>query len=182
MLVVALGPILGLILCASSPLHTFPPLQEEQVEKAVRPAEEPREARVSDLAWLAGSWKGEIRGAGKTTHFEAHYSTPAGGVILSVSKAFGDGGEHLSWFEFERFEVRDGHLQVTPYPDGRPSVSFRLVEHDREARKAVFANPDHDYPTRITYQRTEDRRLILTVEGETEEARVMEFRLSPAVP
>ena len=153
-----------------------PPSEEE-----ARSVSESMDARLSHLAWLAGSWQGEIRGAGKTVSYEAYYSTPAGGVILSINKAFQSDG-NLSWIELERFEVRDGHLQVTPYPDGMPSVPFRLVELDLEGRRAVFANPEHDYPTRITYHRVEDGRLIVTVEGDTEGAPVMEFRLSSVEP
>jgi hypothetical protein len=133
--------------------------------------------RLEDLSWLAGSWSGEIRGAGAATRFETHYTSPEGGVILSVSKALSQDGK-LRWFEFERFEMRDGALQVTPHPGGKPSVSFKLVEYDAAAKKAVFANPEHDYPTRITYQRIAEDRLLFVVAGETKESPVMEFLLS----
>lgn len=134
-------------------------------------------ARLEDLAWLAGSWSGEIRGAGSATRFETSYTGPEGGVILSVSKSLTAEGK-LRWFEFERFEVKDGVLQVTPYPGGKPSVTFTLAEYDAAAKKAVFANPQHDYPTRITYQRAADDRLVFRVEGSTKDAPVMEFLLT----
>lgn len=135
-------------------------------------------ARLEDLSWLAGSWSGEVKGSAPGTRFETHYTTPQGGVILSSSKAFGQDGK-LRWFELERFEARDGVLQVTPYPNGKASVSFTLVEYDPAAKKAVFANPQHDYPKRITYQRVADDRLLFVVEGGVGEgAPVMEFSLS----
>lgn len=134
--------------------------------------------RLEDLSWLAGSWSGEVNGAAPGTRFETHYTTPHGGVILSSSKAFGQSGK-LSWFEFERFEIRDGALQVTPYPNGQASVSFTLVHYDQLVKMAVFANPQHDYPKRIIYQRMADDRLLLVVAGnEGEDAPVMEFSLS----
>ncbi|HEX9941371.1 MAG TPA: DUF6265 family protein [Thermoanaerobaculia bacterium] len=133
--------------------------------------------RLEDLAWLAGSWAGEVRGAGAATRFETHYTSPEGGVILSTSKAFRSEGK-LSWFEFERFESKDGRLTVTPYPNGKASVSFTLVEYDPAAKKAVFANPDHDYPNRITYQRVAEDRLLFIVAGNGKDAPVMEFTLS----
>ena len=133
--------------------------------------------RLEDLAWLAGSWAGEVRGAGAATRFETHYSTPQGGVILSSSKAFRSEGK-LSWFEFERFESKDGKLTVTPYPNGKASVSFTLVEYDPAAKKAVFANAEHDYPNRITYQRVAEDRLLFVVAGNGKDAPVMEFTLS----
>lgn len=165
--------LLALILLAGSLLG--PARAAAQVAQAQ--GEKPGIAKIEDLAWLAGSWSGEIKGAGTTTRFETHYTTPQGGVILSSSKAFKPEGK-LSWFEFERFEVRDGVLQVTPYPNGKASVSFALVEYDPAAKKAVFANAQHDYPNRITYQRVAEDRLLFVVAGETKEAPVMEFTLS----
>ena len=137
----------------------------------------PGTARIEDLSWLSGTWSGEIRGAGSATRFETHYTSPQGGVILSTSKAFRADGR-LSWFEFERFEAREGKLVVTPYPGGKPSVSFTLVEYDPEAKKAVFANPEHDYPNRISYQRTAEDRLQFLVTGDTEGEPVLEITLS----
>jgi hypothetical protein len=61
-------------------------------------------------------------------------------------------------------------------------VTFTLVEYDPAAKKAVFANPEHDYPKRITYQRVADDRLLFVVAGTAEETKagapVMEFSLS----
>lgn len=104
-------------------------------------------------------------------------------MILSTSKAFRDGDEKkLAWFEFERFELKEGLLRVTPYPNGKASVTFTLVEYDPAAKKAVFANPGHDYPKRITYQRVAEDRLLFVVAGDAEDTRagapVMEFSLS----
>jgi hypothetical protein len=141
------------------------------------PVEKPTSPRLEDLGWLAGSWSGDILGAGASTRFETHYTTPQGGVILSTSKAFGKDGT-LRWFEFERFEVKDGALQVVPHPNGVASVPFTLAEYDPAAKKAVFANPQHDYPNRITYHRVADDRLLIVVAGETLEAPVMRFMLS----
>lgn len=133
--------------------------------------------RIEDLGWLAGSWAGEIRGAGSATRFETHYTTPQGGVILSTSKAFRADGK-ISWFEFERFETRDGRLTVTPYPGGKENAWFTLAEYDPAAKKAVFTNAEHDYPNRITYQRTAEDRLFVIVAGNSKDAPVMEFSLS----
>lgn len=141
------------------------------------PVEKPANARIEDLAWLTGSWSGDILGAGASTRFETHYTTPQGGVILSSSKAFDKEGK-LRWFEFERFEAKDGALQVVPHPNGVASVPFTLAEYDPAAKRAVFANPQHDYPNRITYHRVAEDRLLILVAGETPEAPVMRFVLS----
>ena len=139
--------------------------------------EKPASPRLEDLAWLAGSWSGDILGAGASTRFETHYTTPQGGVILGASKAFTKDGK-LTWYEFERFEVHDGGLQVVPHPNGTASVPFALVEYDPAAKRAVFANPQHDYPNRLTYQRIAEDRLLILVAGETLEAPLMRFTLS----
>jgi hypothetical protein len=102
---------------------------------------------------------------------------PQGGVILSSSKAFSQ-DEKLRWFELDLFEMRDGVLQLTPYPNGQASVSFTLVEYDPAAKKAVFANDQHDYPNRITYQRVAEDQLHFTVAGSSEGEAVMEIALS----
>lgn len=141
---------------------------------AAQPAT-PAGVGLEELSWLAGSWSGEIRGAGSATRFETHYTLPEGGVILSTSKAFSQEGK-VVWFEFERFQAKDGVLQVVPHPNGRASVAFTLAEYDPAAKKAVFVNPQHDYPTRITYQRVGEDRLLFVVEG-GEGAPVMEFNL-----
>lgn len=136
----------------------------------------PAEQRVEDLAWLTGHWSGEVKGAGSTTRFESFYTTPEGGMILSVSKAFGAGGK-VSWFELERFDIKDGILRMTPYPGGRASDPFPLVEHDAAAKKAVFANPQHDFPKRISYQQNAPDRLYIVLTGDPG-GPVMEFTLS----
>ena len=144
---------------------------------AAAPGSAPANVRIEDLSWLAGSWSGEVRGAAPGTRFETHYTTPQGGVILSSSKAFNPEGK-LSWFEFERFEARDGVLQVTPYPNGKPSVPFTLTEYDPAAKKAVFSNPQHDDPNHITYQRLAEDRLRFTVTGDKEGESMLEITLS----
>lgn len=135
----------------------------------------PSEVRIEDLAWLAGHWSGEVKGAGATTRFESYYTTPEGGMVLSVSKAFAGG--KISWFELERFAVQDGVIKVTPHPGGKASDPFTLVEHDAAAKKAVFANPEHDYPKRLSYQLVSPDRLYIVLTGDAG-APVMEFTLS----
>ena len=113
---------------------------------------------LAGLDWLAGSWIGPMWGG----EFHAHYSTPAGGKILSHSRLYQDGKE--VFFEFELFEPRDGVVYMQPFPGGRKAVGFPLESHDPKAHKAVFVNPEKDYPTRITYHREEENRLIITLD------------------
>jgi hypothetical protein len=109
--------------------------------------------QLSGLAWLAGTWRGP--------GYEAHYSTPEGGLILSHTKQLE--GDRVVFFEQERFEVRDGRVVEAPSPNGVPTpVVFTLTEQGPNA--AVFENPTHDFPTRLAYRREGDR-LVIHVTG-----------------
>ena len=60
---------------------------------------------------------------------------------------------------------------------GRAPVPFRMVESD--ARRAVFANPEHEFPARIAYWR-EGADLLARIEGTIKDQRVAtEWRFSP---
>ena len=89
--------------------------------------------------------------------FVAHYSTPAGGKILSYSQLLRGG--QVSFYEFEVFESQGQAVRLQPFPGGRPAVGLTLTSHDPQARRAVFENPDKDYPTRIAYERATDGAL-----------------------
>ncbi len=110
---------------------------------------------VASLSWLSGEW--EMEG------FKAHYTTPEGGQIFSVSRYFKDG--KVSFFEFEHFYIKEGDLFVTPYPKGEKSDAFKLVNFDPAVKKAVFQNPDHDWPKELSYERISEDRLLILVSG-----------------
>lgn len=114
---------------------------------------------IAQLAWLEGVWRGRIG----VQDFEARYTGAEGGQILSASKYTANG--KAAGFEFERFEEKDGTLILTPFPDGKSSVSFRLSRHDAKARLAVFENPQHDFPRKISYQRVAEDSLTILAAG-----------------
>ena len=127
-----------------------------------RPAAPPR---ISDLAWLEGVWRGRIGGR----EFEARYSGADGGQVLSASKYTKDGA--AAGFEFERFQELDGTLVLTPFPEGKSSVTFKLAELDPQSRRVVFENLAHDFPTRLSYQRVADNKLTILVSGPGEDGK-----------
>ena len=118
---------------------------------------------IRDLAWLEGTWRGQIGGR----DFEARYSGADGGQVLSASKYTKDGMP--AGFEFERFEEQGDSLVLTPFPEGKSSVTFRLAELDIKGRRAVFENLAHDFPTRLSYQRVANDRLTILVSGPGED-------------
>ena len=97
--------------------------------------------------------------------FETVYSSPECGMIVSASKETRDG--RVTMFDFERMEVRRGRVVMTPYPNGKASVSFTLddKDHDPKKRRAVFVNLKHDFPKRFTYERVADDRLVITLDA-----------------
>ena len=111
--------------------------------------------RLDSLDWLAGSWRGAMWGG----DFRAHYSTPAGGKLLSYSELLKEGKS--VFYEFEKFETKDGEIYLTPYPGGRAAASFKLASV--EGKKATFDNPKKDFPTRIVYHHKADDNLVITL-------------------
>jgi len=121
--------------------------------------------QINDLTWLEGTWRGKIGGR----EFEAHYTGVNGGQILSASK-YTENGKPAG-FEFERFQQQGDTLVLTPFPEGKSSVSFPLAEYDPKGKRAVFENLAHDFPTRISYQRTAGNRLTILVSGPGEDGK-----------
>jgi len=113
--------------------------------------------QLASMGWLAGEWSGEMWGG----RYVAYYSTPEGGKILSHSRLLK--GAEVAFHEFEVFEAREGGVHLAPYPGGRPADGFALAELDPEARRAVFENPDKDFPTRIVYERPAEGELRVTL-------------------
>lgn len=96
------------------------------------------------LGWLAGCWEGE-GGGGRNLEC---WTAPEGGMMLGVSKVISERGTQ---FEFLRIASHGDGLAYLASPGGKPAVAFALVESG--PGHAVFANPEHDFPQRITYRR-----------------------------
>jgi hypothetical protein len=132
---------------------------------AVRAAPAP-----SELAWLAGDWRlcreGEI--------VEERWLGPRGDVLLGASLTSSKDGK-ASW---EHLRIaRDGDTWVYwASPEGRTPVPFRLVES--APGRAVFANPERPFPSRIVYWR-DGVDLIARIEGTVQDRAVArEWRYS----
>jgi hypothetical protein len=121
-------------------------------------AVEPAAAEIGDLVWLAGHWRGVI---GSAT-VEEGWLGPSGGTMIGINRTVA--GETTVGLEYLRLEERDAGLVLVASPDGRcPPTEFVLVVLD--GQRAVFANPEHDFPQRIVYRRDGDR-LHASIEGE----------------
>jgi uncharacterized protein DUF6265 len=120
------------------------------------PGPEPASS-LDSLTWLAGAWEGHDG----EMEMEELWVAPKGGAMLGLHRDV-KGGRVVS-FEFLRIEAGADGIVYHASPGGRPSTPFRLVESGKA--RAVFANPDHDFPQRILYWRAEDGSLHARIEG-----------------
>lgn len=74
-------------------------------------------------------------------------------------------GEKTTEFEYLRIEQRaDGDIYYVAHPKARcPGTDFKLTRSS--ATEAVFENPAHDFPKRITYRKTGDDTLTASIDG-----------------
>lgn len=114
-------------------------------------------ASIGDLAWLAGAWIGK-RSTGSSV--EERWSPPLGGAMLATSRSVNTGGKMFA-FEYLRIVEREGGLVYVAQPGGAKATEFVLTEVS--STRAVFENPRHDYPKRITYDLSADGGLTATV-------------------
>jgi hypothetical protein len=119
-------------------------------------------ARAADplagLAWIAGDWYGTSDGV----EMEERWTEPRGGLMLGVHRDV-KGGKAIS-FEFLRIESGPKGIAYVSSPGGNPPTPFQLVES--KGKRAVFANPQHDFPKRIIYWLTDDGLLHARIEGD----------------
>jgi len=111
-----------------------------------------------DLDWMAGYWL-QCEGGREVTEM---WTTRRGGVLLGMSVTV---GRQAFGFEQVRIETTyDGAtMQYVARPRGAEAETmFRMSRAG--AREAVFDNPAHDYPQRISYRREGDV-LIARTEG-----------------
>ncbi|MFN0205489.1 MAG: DUF6265 family protein [Planctomycetota bacterium] len=104
-------------------------------------------ATINDLAWLAGAWVGKRSTSGSS--IEERWSPPLGGAMLAVARTVNTSGKMVG-FEYLRIIERNGSLVYLAQPAGAKATEFVLTELTE--KRAVFANPRHDYPNRIMYE------------------------------
>jgi len=114
-------------------------------------------ASIADLAWISGSWSVSTDRA----VIEEHWTSPASNAILAVGRTLADG--RMVAFEYLRIEARDDGIFYVAQPSGRSPTAFMLTK--LEGRRAVFENPEHDFPKRVIYSRTGDDELTAWVDG-----------------
>lgn len=106
------------------------------------------QVRAGDAAlpgWLAGSWSMEDGAAWA----DETWTSPRGGMMLGALRhGFGPG---LDRWETARIERKAGVMMLVLQPGSGGRVEFPVVL--ASAFAIEFANPAHDFPQRIRYER-----------------------------
>jgi hypothetical protein len=119
---------------SASPAGQSQPVQGSTANTLTLPEGAARAAaKVADLAWLAGSWKGDGLGG----RFDEVWSEPDGGAMVGYFRLIRDGKpvfyEILTLLESEgSVELRLKHVNpdMTGWEEKNGFVTFRLVKHD----------------------------------------------------
>jgi hypothetical protein len=119
----------------------------------------PTSEGLDPVEFLVGCWRG---GEPDGPTAEENFSIAGAGTMLGWSRTTRNG--RLGSWEFSRIvdDVDDIYLEVWPNGERSPA-RFRLSDYVPDAR-AVFEDPDHDFPRRIRYQRIQDDLLEIRVD------------------
>ena len=114
---------------------------------------------LADLAWLTGDWQ---TAPGGKAQIEEHWTQAAGASMMGMGRTVV--GDKTREFEYLRIEQRADGIYYVAHPNGRcPGTDFKLTRGS--ATEAVFENPQHDFPKRITYRKGADDTLMATTDG-----------------
>lgn len=136
-------------------------------------AQTPQSMPQSTPDWMSGYW---LSCEGGEQIAENWFGAGTGALI----------GANLTKGEPQRFEflrvAANGRGGVSYYamPGGKPATEFTMIAN--ENHRAVFENPEHDFPQRIIYARDGDR-LNARAEGELNgkfEGFEFDFQRAPA--
>ena len=132
------------------------------------PVAAPVQAKISQLAWLGGTWIGTTTSGA----FEERWTPPAGGSMQAVARTLNNGT--MRGFEFLCIVERNGGLVYQAMPNGRqPATDFVMTKID--ANSATFENPVNSFPKMIRYTRGADGTLEAVISG-TEKQKPQTFK------
>jgi hypothetical protein len=125
---------------------------------------------MSDVSWIAGDWQ---TAPGGRRQIEEHWTAVAGGSMMGVSRTVA--GDKTVEFEYLRIEQRPDAIYYVAHPKARcPGTDFKLTR--ASATEAVFENPQHDFPKRIIYRKTDDGLTASIDAGEGSKAMSFVFK------
>ena len=101
---------------------------------------------LDEVAFMAGAWGVD----GVTVEY---WLPPLRGLMVGINRD--PAGSGMPFFEYLRIEARDDGIYYIASPRGGGTTEFRLTEASE--MRAVFENPEHDFPQKIVYTRDGDR-------------------------
>jgi len=163
---------------SSSAVVAGPPVAASATASPTTPstaasASAPAEGPLGRLAWLTGKWSGS---APDGTQMEESWSAPEGSSMRGESKATKDG--KVAYTETMTVEVRPDKIVYVAAPSGQAKTDFPLNEKASQGSVALFMNLEHDWPTRIRYERVGDE-LKVKVQGRPGQ-QIVEYTMKPA--
>lgn len=116
------------------------------------------EKNLDDFKWFLGNWKGKLQEMDvHETWTEENKNSFSGKGVVMLEK-------DTLFHESTKLCVQDGNIVYIADVPGNPApVSFKLISY--EDNKAVFENPEHDFPKTIIYTLIAPDSLIATVVG-----------------
>lgn len=126
------------------------------------------------LPWLIGCWTTSRNGR----TIEERWTVAPDGSLAGRGRTFRDGQVIDS--EVVRITVEQGSLRYTANPSGQAEAVF--IASEVSDSSVTFANPAHDFPTRISYRRVGGAGLHAEIAGPGGQGeRVIPFPYSAAV-
>lgn len=101
---------------------------------------------LESLRFMAGAWADE---GGQVVEY---WLPPLRGLMVGLNRA--PEGDGMPFFEYLRIEARPGGVFYIASPKGIGTTEFELTEHSKA--RAVFENPEHDFPQKLIYTREGD--------------------------
>ncbi len=101
--------------------------------------------QLEQLEFLTGAW-------GADGAIVEYWLPPLRGLMVGVNRS--TEGDEKPFFEYLRIEARADGIYYVASPKGVGTTSFKLTEVS--SSRAVFENPEHDFPQKIIYSRSGD--------------------------
>ncbi len=108
--------------------------------------------------WLKGSWEYLNTDSPTYERWVTIDSTTLDGFGFGVTD-----GDTTTWERLQITDTDSGLYYIAIVGHSPDPVGFKLTEHDKTT--LVFENPDHDFPTSLTYTRHTNDSVTVTVAG-----------------
>lgn len=150
----------GLLACTMAHAQPAPaPVIAPPPVRSTAPAAELQ--KIDNLAWLAGCWSGNVN----QRDFREQWSPLRGSMMLGVGSTVYQGKTQS--YEYLRIEGRPDGIFYVALPSGERETAFKLVAIDTDDKDTIFifANPQNEFPQRISYRRGTEGWLYATTDG-----------------